>query len=1177
LNNANFNGIIEPLLELDVYQKLLDSLNKRKTPVLVTGVLDSQKIHLTYSLQSHSKRPVIILTSDELKAKQIYEDMQFFLKDKVHLYPAKDILFYSADVHSTDIIKQRLYILKELIEGKKPIIILSIEAMLDRLVKKDIFKSFILKLEVGNIINIKELTRQLVLMGYEHTELVENPGQFALRGGIVDIYPGISSTPFRMEFWDDEIDSIREMDALTQRSIEKLNKIEIFPMRELVFTEEIIDQGIFSIEKEAKNTFKRLEDKGFREQKEALTKTIATLIEKLKNQKSFQGIEGYIRYFYEETVTISDYLDKETIFIIDEPIRIKEKSKKAIQEFEESMKGRLEKGYILPLQLEAIFGYEDILSSIEKFDIVLMSMLTHTIRDFNIKNNLQFPVKSMNSFYRQLDVLEKDILFWKQKKFRIIILAGPKSKGERLQKELLERNILCSYRNDLSDPIEKGEIVISRGSLHRGFEYGMLDFVIISDKEVFGEDKKKKKIKKKNKSAKIERFTDLLVGDYVVHENHGIGVYQGIEKIITDNISKDYLKIRYSDNGNLYVPINQMDIVQKYIGAEGKGPKINKLGGNEWSKAKSRVRRAVEELAKELIVLYAKRQNERGHKYSFDTVWQKEFEDMFPYEETEDQNNAIEEVKRDLESEKIMDRLLCGDVGYGKTEVAIRAAFKVVQDGKQVVYLVPTTILAQQHYNTFMQRMKDFPIKVGLLSRFRTQKEQRKTIEGLKRGMVDIVIGTHRLLSKDIVFKDLGMLIIDEEQRFGVAAKEKLKHLKENVDVLTLTATPIPRTLHMSLIGIRDMSVLEEPPEERYPVQTYVMEYNPEFAKDAIRREIGRNGQVYYLHNRVKNIDKVAAKIQELVPEAVVAFAHGQMSERELENIMMDFIDGEIDVLVCTTIIETGLDISNVNTIIIQDADYMGLSQLYQLRGRVGRSNRIAYAYLMYRKDKVLQEGAEKRLQAIREFTEFGSGFKIALRDLEIRGAGNLLGSEQHGHMDAVGYDLYCKLLEEAVKREKGEKIKESFETFIDINIDAYIPIKYIKDELQKLDIYKKIAAIQGEKDYYDIQEEIEDRYGDLPRSVQNLLEISLIKWEAHNLELLSISQKNQNISLIFKEDARMNPIKIPELLKKYGKRLSFAADKNPYFVYRLVDDKREEVIRHIKSLLQDLKDLKLV
>ena len=1176
MKNTAFSGMIQPLLELESYQKLLNTLKDHHSPILTTGILDSQKAHLIYALQTHTDRPVIILTHNEMKVKELYEDMQFFIKDNIYVYPSKDPLFYSADVHSIDIVRQRLNVIKALLDQKNPVIILSVEALLDRLVRKDVFKTFIINLSVGDIVSTKELARQLVLMGYEHVELVESPGQFAIRGGIIDIYSGTLPHPYRIEFWDDEIDSIRQMDPMTQRSAEKVEQIEIFPMKELVFTEEVIQAAITRIEEEAKKRLKQMEKKGLKEQKETLSKTVDAFLEKLRNQKTFQGVEGYIKYFYEDTVTLADYLDQETLFIIDEPIRIKERCFKTILEFEESMKGRLEKGYILPCQMEALFRYEDVLDGIKHFDIILMTMLTHTIKDFPIKESLHFPVKSISSFYKQMEILEKDLAFWKQKNCRILILAGPRSKGERLQKELLEKNIISTYRSDLSEPIEKGQIIISHGSLHRGFEYGMIDFVIISDKEVFGEEKKKRRVKKKPKGSKIESFTDLSIGDYVVHENHGIGIYQGIEKIVVDNVSKDYLKIRYADSGNLYVSVNQMDLIQKYIGAEGKGPKLNKLGGTEWIKTKTRVKKAVADLAKELIQLYAKRQHSRGFRYSPDTVWQKEFEDMFPYEETSDQLTAIEEVKRDLESDKIMERLLCGDVGYGKTEVAIRAAFKVVQDGKQVAYLVPTTILAQQHYNTFVQRMKDFPVKVGLLSRFRTPKEQKETIEQLRKGMIDIIIGTHRLLSKDIVFKDLGLLIIDEEQRFGVAHKEKLKYLKENVDVLTLTATPIPRTLHMSLVGIRDMSVLEEPPEERYPVQTYVMEYNPEFVRDAIQRELGRNGQVYYLYNRVKNIDKIAAKIQLLVPEAVVSYAHGQMSERELENIMMDFINGEIDVLVCTTIIETGLDIPNVNTIIIQDADYMGLSQLYQLRGRVGRSNRIAYAYLMYQKDKVLQEAAEKRLQAIKEFTEFGSGFKIAMRDLEIRGAGNLLGEQQHGHMEAVGYDLYCKLLEEAVREEKGEVVQEAFETSIELNVNAYIPIKFISNEMQKLEIYKKIASIQTEQDYFDLQEEIEDRYGDLPRSVQNLLEIALLKSEAHALDIVSIGQKGNKVNITFKKDARIDPVKIPELLNKYNRKLTFAAAENPYFIYHVSDEEKEALIRYIKNLLQDMKGLKL-
>ena len=642
----------------------------------------------------------------------------------------------------------------------------------------------------------------------------------------------------------------------------------------------------------------------------------------------------------------------------------------------------------------------------------------------------------------------------------------------------------------------------------------MLKFMVISETDIFGRKKRKKKRHKTYSGQKIQDFSELKVGDYVVHENHGLGIYEGIEKIQVDKVTKDYMKISYAGGGALYILATQLDLIQKYAGSDAKKPKLNKLGTSQWTKTKSQVKHAVKLVAKDLVELYAARQEADGYMYEPDTVWQKEFEEMFPFEETEDQLQAIEDTKRDMESHKIMDRLVCGDVGYGKTEIAIRAAFKAVQEGKQVVYLVPTTILAQQHYNTFVQRMKDFPVRVDLLCRFKTSAEQKKTVEDLKKGLVDVVIGTHRVLSKDVEYKDLGLLIIDEEQRFGVAHKEKIKKLKENVDVLTLTATPIPRTLHMSLIGIRDMSVLEEAPIDRMPIQTYVMEYNEEMVREAIERELSRDGQVYYVYNRVSDIADVAGRVQQLVPDAVVSYAHGQMNERQLENIMCDFINGDIDVLVSTTIIETGLDISNANTMIIHDADRMGLSQLYQLRGRVGRSNRMAYAFLLYRKDKLLKEVAEKRLAAIREFTDLGSGIKIAMRDLEIRGAGNLLGAEQHGHMEAVGYDLYCKMLGEAVRQEKGELDEDIFTTTMDLNLDAYIPDSYIPNEYQKLDIYKRIAGIENEEEMDDMLEELIDRFGDIPRKVQQLLNIAGLKALAHSAYVTSVEQKENTFRI---------------------------------------------------------------
>ena len=697
----------------------------------------------------------------------------------------------------------------------------------------------------------------------------------------------------------------------------------------------------------------------------------------------------------------------------------------------------------------------------------------------------------------------------------------------------------------------------------------MLKFVVISESDIFGGEKKKKKRKRIYEGEKIASFTDLNIGDYVVHESHGLGIYRGIEKIEVDKTEKDYIKIEYAGGGNLYILATQLEQIQKYAGAGAKKPKLNKLGGQEWNKTKSRVRGAVREIAEDLVKLYAVRQNEQGFAFGPDTVWQKEFEEMFPFEETEDQDLAIAATKADMESTKIMDRLICGDVGYGKTEIAIRAAFKAVQDGKQVAFLVPTTILAQQHYNNFVQRMKDFPVNIDLLCRFRSSAEQKKTIEKLKKGQVDIIIGTHRLLSKDVVYKDLGLLIIDEEQRFGVAHKEKIKQLKTNIDVLTLTATPIPRTLHMSLIGIRDMSVLEEPPMDRVPIQTYVMEYNEELVREAISRELARGGQAYFVYNRVREIADVATKIAELVPEANVAYAHGQMKETELENIMYRFINGEIDVLVSTTIIETGLDISNVNTMIIHDADNMGLSQLYQLRGRVGRSNRTAYAFLMYKRDKMLKEVAEKRLAAIKEYTELGSGFKIAMRDLEIRGAGSLLGERQHGHMEAVGYDLYCKMLNEAVKEAKGIAVEESFDTSIDIVIDAYIPMGYIPNELQKLDIYKRIADIETQEETEEMTEELIDRFGDPPKSVENLLYIAKIKSMAHRLYFTEVAQKGESVRFTLYEKARIDVAKIPELVAAYGQKVTFTADpKNPYFTYHLKKNSRDKNV-DIKSVVE--------
>ena len=890
----------------------------------------------------------------------------------------------------------------------------------------------------------------------------------------------------------------------------------------------------------------------------------------------YAGMDAYLSYFCNERKGLLDYFDPDdTLLIFDELTRCVERGKQTELEFSESMKHRLEKGYILPGQMKELFLEKEIIGKCQQFSSVALAALDAKPNGFKQQGVFGIHVKSVNAYNSSFELLVKDLKNYKKNHYKVVLLSGSRSRAKRLAEDLLNEGLSSFYTEDYDHELLEGQIMVCYGKVRRGFEYPILQFAVITETDIFGGEKKKKKRHRTYEGEKIQNFTDLNVGDYVVHENHGLGIYKGIEKIEVDKILKDYIKIEYAGGSNLYILATQLEMIQKYAGKDAKKPKLNRLGGQEWTKTKTKVRGAVKEIAGDLVKLYALREEKNGFVYGPDTVWQREFEELFPFEETQDQELAIEDTKRDMESTKIMDRLICGDVGYGKTEVAIRAAFKAVQEGKQVAYLAPTTILAQQIYNTFSQRMKDFPVRVDLMCRFRTPTEMKKTVEGLKKGQVDIVVGTHRILSKDVEFKDLGLLVIDEEQRFGVAHKEKIKQLKTNVDVLTLTATPIPRTLHMSLIGIRDMSVLEEPPMDRLPIQTYVLEYNEEMVREAINRELARDGQVFYVYNKVKDIDDITTKIQALVPEANVAFAHGQMKERELEKIMYRFINGEIDVLVSTTIIETGLDISNVNTMIIHDADNMGLSQLYQLRGRVGRSNRTAYAFLMYRRNKMLKEVAEKRLAAMKEYSELGSGFKIAMRDLEIRGAGNLLGAEQSGHMEAVGYDLYCKMLNEAVKEAKGVDVEDRFETSVDINTNAYIPPTYISNELQKLDIYKRIAGIETEEEAEEMLEELIDRFGEPPKSVQNLLTIARLKFLAHSLYMKEVSQKGNDLKLIMYEKAKIDPMRIPEVVQSNAPFLTFVADsQNPYFVYQLNGNSREkgkDIIDILKNLLEHM------
>lgn len=1168
-----------PLYELGEFGEIAGLLKKPGASAALTGCVDSQKLHMAYGL-SDGFRYKIIVTFSDLRAKDIYEDYKLYDKN-VAVYPAKDLIFYQADIHGNQLVKERIKVLRRIMEGRPLTVVTTFDSLMAPQIPLSVMEQYVVSVGHQSSIDEQELAKKLVRMGYEKNYQVEAPGQFSIRGGIVDVFDLTEENPYRIELWGEEVESIRSFDILSQRSIEKLQSISIYPATEMVLSESGMRKGLERIEEDAEKCSGKFRQEFKTEEAHRLTAQIKELKEQILEFQASANLESYIRYFYPETISFLEMFDRDkSCIFVDEPVRVKEHADAVELEFRESMMHRLEKGYALPGQTDILFGTEEVAAKMGKYKMVTLAAMDRRSPLFKTDKKYDIGAKSIVSYNNSFEALVKDLKRYKKNGYKVLLLSGSRTRAKRLAEDLREEELTAFYNEDPFREIQPGEVMTFYGRVLKGFEYPLIKFVVISESDIFGLEKKKKKKRRKYEGQKIRDFAELKVGDYVVHENHGLGIYRGIEKVEIEKVVKDYIKIEYRDGGNLYILATGLDVIQKYASADGGKPKLNKLGTQEWSRTKSKVKGAVADIAKDLVELYAIRQQKTGFVYGKDTVWQQEFEELFPYEETEDQLSAIADTKADMESTKIMDRLICGDVGYGKTEIAIRAAFKAVQEGKQVVYLVPTTILAQQHYNTFVQRMKDFPVRVELLSRFRTAAEQKKTVEDLKKGFVDIVIGTHRVLSKDVVFKDLGLLIIDEEQRFGVAHKEKIKKMKENIDVLTLTATPIPRTLHMSLIGIRDMSVLEEAPEDRLPIQTYVMEYNEEMVREAIIRELSRGGQVYYVYNRVHNIADVTSRIEALVPEANVAFAHGQMKENELERIMYDFIDGSIDVLVSTTIIETGLDISNVNTMIIHDADNMGLSQLYQLRGRVGRSNRTAYAFLMYKRDKMLREVAEKRLEAIKEFTDLGSGFKIAMRDLEIRGAGNLLGAKQHGHMQAVGYDMYCKMLNEAVKNLKGISTEEDFNTSVDLDVDAFIPPSYIVNEFQKLDIYKRIAGIENKGESEEMKEELLDRFGAIPRSVDNLLRIALIRVSAHRLYMPEIKGKNEEIRFLFQNDAKIKAENIPILLKKYPK-LSFQAKGTPLFSFRykkcgMVERDAEMLLGFTEELLGAMEEVLL-
>jgi len=1131
----------------ELYPELMaieNSIKENRQPILVSGVSGSQKTHLMYSVAKRLGKKLFVISATDTLARVIYEDIRSLEGTGVSQFTSKEYIFYDVDVATTDEQRARIETINGLEDGF--CVVSSVKALMQYTVCKDLYLENTMTLSVGDSIDMKELVVALDTLGYKRVYSIEGMGQYSVRGSIVDVFSSSSDNPCRIEFFGDEIDSLRIFDMYTQMSLDMADKVQIYPVKELLTK---------------KDTLVSMKEKVLRMKNENLLSDA----EKLREGESFLSLDKYLPMIYETLPTLFDYMNDEYLLFVDDPQKVLASAKEYEKEFHETIVSFKEKGLFPKCKGDYILSVSGLIDKLSTFQSVYTNSVSHSVGELKIKEIVNLTAKTLPSYNGKTGFLIDDLDFWLKNNYRIVILLSTDSRIKSVKDALDESGIESVVKKDLDTLPENAQIFLCLGGLSHSFEYPSAKTVVLSDSSLFNTPKKRLKRRSQDPKSKIRSFDELSIGDYVVHRFHGIGQYAGIEKMTVDGVTKDYIKINYRGSDKLYVPTNQLDVLHKYMGAETGKMKLNKLGGTEWGKTTSKVKESVKILATSLIDLYAERSRIQGHTFSEDTPWQLQFESDFPYEETKDQLTAISDVKSDMEKGKCMDRLLCGDVGYGKTEIALRAAFKTVMEGMQVAYLVPTTILCQQHFNTFTQRMSDYAIEVDMLSRFRTKSQQNKTVSALKSGRCDVIIGTHRLLSKDIDFKNLGLLIIDEEQRFGVGHKEKIKELKKSVNVLTLSATPIPRTLNMAMMGIRDLSVLSEPPENRYPVQTFVMEKNDTVIQNAIDRELSRNGQVFYLYNRVEGISHKAKEIQDMFPDKVVRYAHGQMSENELEEIMMELIDGEIDILICTTIIETGLDVSNVNTIIIENAERLGLSQLYQLRGRVGRSSRLAYAYLMYEKNKVLDQTAQKRLTAIKEFTEFGSGFKIAMRDLEIRGAGNLLGKEQHGNMNLVGYDMYCMLLSEAVSELKGEKVKPKLETQVSFQLDAFIPSEYIKEEKTRLEIYKKIATISTEEDIMDMSDELIDRFGDFSLPVKNLIDIAYIKNLASVNNITEITQKDGFIN--FTLDDNISPKAICEVMAEKERKIMFTSGEVSYLCYKYDKD----ILSNVKIILQKL------
>ncbi|HLS08101.1 transcription-repair coupling factor [Lentibacillus sp.] len=1169
------NGIYEFLRSKEDIASVINGISNGMKEQLVAGLSGSARSLFVTVLNESLKKPVLLVTHQLIQAQQLYDDLTEFIGDQhVHLYPVNELIASEIAVASPELKSQRIEALSEWSQKKSGILIAPVAALKRILPPTDYWARYQLDFQIDKEIDLDTYLSSLVDMGYERVSMVTAPGEFSRRGGIIDIYPVTETHPVRIELFDDEVDSIRFFDAESQRSLDKQRAVTIGPATEMLLTEEDRLTAAQRLEAALGESLKKARSQ---EAKETLAGAIEYDIERLKNLEHFQEMYKYIGYLYNNPASLLDYLPSDGLVVLDEMSRIQETATSLDTEEAEWYSSLLEANKMVR-NSHFSYDWQSVWDQITHQRIYMSVFLRH-IPNTQPQNIVNLSTRAMQEFHGQMHLFKNELKRWEKGDFSVVVLAPNDERAEKIQSIFMDYSIEADVTSELTLPVKRPTITV--GDISNGIEFPMHKLVLITENELF--KKKTKRPRKRQKISNVERiknYQELKVGDYVVHAHHGIGKYLGVETLEMNDKHKDFMLIKYSGDDKLYVPIDQIDLVQKYVAAEGKEPKLYKLGGSEWAKVKRKVQSNVEDIADDLIKLYAERESRKGYAFSEETQMQREFEAEFPYEETEDQLRCIAEIKADMEKERPMDRLLCGDVGYGKTEVAIRAAFKAVADGKQVAILVPTTILAQQHFETIQERFQNQAVTISMLSRFRTRKQQNETIEGLRKGKVDIVIGTHRLLSKDVTYHDLGLLVVDEEQRFGVKHKEKIKQLKTNVDVLTLTATPIPRTLRMSMLGVRDLSIIETPPENRFPIQTYVMEYNPVFVREAIEREMARGGQVFFLHNWVDNIDKVARDLGMLVDDARIAVAHGQMNEMELENIIFAFLEGEYDVLVSTTIIETGVDIPNVNTLIVNQADRMGLSQLYQLRGRVGRSNRVAYAYFTYHRDKVLSDVAEKRLEAIKEFTELGSGFKIAMRDLSIRGAGNLLGSQQHGFIDSVGFDMYSQMLKDAVEaRKSGKKLDEieTLEPELSLKLDAYIPDTYIKDEKQKIDMYKQFQSISSSEAITDLQDELIDRFGDYPQEVANLFIVSSLKRHAKQQRIESISEKPKKIEILVSKNRsqQVDGSKLFTLANQFGREFQLGTEGSKLKILfkwsRDTHEQRYDILENFISRLSDV------